>query len=126
VTEFRIVTGYQLPLDILIDDIFLVKTSGGQRQNVLADGIGAPVNIDFPRLEVDGLYPNSGDIIANYTESGAPVASFAVQKEVGTGKVTIINTNALYGSILSGSTGFPPTFEILAKILEMIGITKVG
>ena len=125
IKKLRIVTGNLLPVNILIDEIFVLEESGEGHPVTTADGIQGTLTIDLPNIEVEGLSPSADvRIIANYTLDGVPVAPFAIQKDVGSGKVTYLNANLLYQSILSGSSGFKSPYEVLVKILEMIGVEE--
>lgn len=123
IKQLKINTGAQLPVNILIDDIFALSESGENQLPVTADGIQGEVNIDLPNIEVETLsLGDNATIIANYTEKGVTVAPFAIQKNVGSGKVTYLNINLLYQSILSEGSGFTSPYELLLTILKMIGI----
>lgn len=124
ITKLHIDTGYQLPVNILIDEIFVIEESE-ERSVVLADGIDGAVSIDLPTIEVEGLgFSVDARIIANYTKNDVPIAPFALQKDFGSGKVTYLNANLLYEFILSESSGLKSPYEVLMKILEMIGIKE--
>lgn len=119
IEKLRIVTGKDLPVNILIDDIFVLEES--ERSIVRANGIQGTISIDLPIVEVEDLSPSAGAmVIANYTLDGVPVAPFAIQKDLGSGRVTYLNANLLYQSILSGGIGF--TYEVLVKTLEITGV----
>jgi len=123
INQLRIVTGSQRPINILIDDIFVLEESGKEHSIATADGIQGPISIDLPIIEVEGLSPSADvRVIANYTLDGVPVAPFAIQKDLDSGKVTYLNANLLYQSILSGSSAFTSPYEVLIKILEIIGV----
>jgi hypothetical protein len=123
IKELRMVTGDQMPVNILIDDIFVLEENDKELPMGIADGIRGTIKIDLPVIEVEGLTPSVDvRVIANYTLSGVPVAPFAIQKDLGSGKVTYLNANLLYQSILSGSSGFSSPYGVLVKILEMIGV----
>ena len=122
IKKLRIVTGSQLPVNILIDEIFVLEESE-KRFSVLANGISGTVNIDLPSIEVEALSPSKdARLVANYTENGLPVAPFAIQKDFDSGKVTYLNINSIYQSILSERSHFASPHETLAKILNLIGI----
>jgi len=118
IKELRIVTGFESPVDMLIDDIFVLKGYS----SVTANGISGSEIIDLSNLMVQNI-SSSPDVtlIANYTMNGVPVAPFAIQKSFGAGKVTYVNTNSLYKFILyeSNERLFP---EILIKMLETLNI----
>lgn len=119
INELRITTGPNLPVNILIDDIFVLKE--GERPIVKANGIQGTINIDLPITEVEDLsLSTDARVIANYTLDGVPVAPFAIQEDLGSGRVTYLNANLLYQSILSGGIGF--TYEVLVKTLEITGV----
>ena len=119
IKALRIVTGSELPVNILIDDIFVLEES--EHSIVRANGVQGTINIDLPIIEVEDMSPSADTrVIANYTLDGVPVAPFAIQKDLGSGKVTYLNANLLYQSILSDGSGF--TYEVLVKILETIGV----
>jgi hypothetical protein len=123
IKELRIITGKDLPVNILIDDIFVLEES--ERSIVRANGIQGTINIDLPIIEVEDLSPSADAmVIANYTLDGVPVAPFAIQKNLGSGSVTYLNANLLYQSILSGGSGFTSPYEVLVKILETTGVEK--
>ena len=122
ITKLHMDTGYQLPVNILIDEIFVIKESE-ERITVLADGIDGAPSIDLPNVEVESLgFSVDARIMANYTKDGVPIAPFALQKDFGSGKVTYLNANLLYDFILSESSGLLSPYEVLVKILEMIGV----
>jgi hypothetical protein len=119
IKELRIVTGGGLPVNMLVDDIFVVEES--ERSVIVADGVRGVININLPLTEVENLNPSADvKVIANYTLNGVPVAPFAIQRELGNGKVTYLNVNLLYQMVLSGSAG--ATYEVLLKILELVGV----
>ncbi len=123
IEKFRIVTGAELPVNILIDDIFVLEES--ERSIVRANGVQGAINIDLPIIEVEGLSPSADvRVIANYTLDGVPVAPFAIQKDLGSGKVTYLNANLLYQSILSEGSDFTSPYEVLVKILEITGVEE--
>ena len=125
IKKLRIITGPLLPVNILIDEILVLEESGKGRPIASADGIQGTTSIDLPTIEVEGLSPSADVMImANYTLDGVPVAPFAIQKDVDSGKVTYLNANLLYQSILSGSSGFTSPYEVLLKILEIIGVKE--
>lgn len=118
----RIDTGYTMPVNILIDEIFALEEIE-ERPIVMIDGIKGATTIALPDIEVQSLNPNvDARIIANYTKNGAPVTPFAIQKDFGNGKMTYLNINPLYQSILSGTSGFTAPKEVLEKILEIVGV----
>lgn len=121
IAELHIDTGWQLPVNILIDEIFVIEESH-EPTFVLANGVnGETLSIEFPLVGVEGLgFSGSSSIIANYTKDGASVAPFAFQQELGDGKVTYLNSNLLYEFILSESSGLRSPYEILLRVLEMI------
>jgi len=122
ITKLQIDTGYQLPVNILIDEIFVIEESE-ERSSVFADGIEGTVSIDLPMLEVEGLgFSVDARVIANYTTDGVPIAPFALQKDFGSGKVTYLNANLLYEFILSEGSGLESPYEELLEILTMIGV----
>lgn len=123
VKELRLLTGYLLPVSILIDDVFALRETGIERSTVLANGIGGSVSVALPEVEVED-FSWSGDakVIANYTRDAVPVAPFALQKDYGSGKITYLNMNLLYQSIISERTEFISPYEILVKVLEMVSI----
>ena len=119
IKKLEIDTGKELPVNILIDDIFVLKES--ERSIVRADGIKGTINIDLPNIEVERLSPGADvSVIANYTKDEAPVAPLALQKDFGSGKITYLNINLLFHSILSGGTEFITPYEVLVKIFKMI------
>jgi len=123
IEKLRIVTGTDLPVNILIDDIFVLEES--ERSIVTANGVQGTMNIDLPIIEVEDLSPSADvRIIANYTLDGVPVAPFAIQKDLGSGRVTYLNANLLYQSILFGGSGFTSPYEVLVKILEITGVEE--
>ena len=123
IKELRIVTGSQLPVNILIDEIFALEESGKGQPTVMVDGILGSVRIDLPNTEVKGLsLSDDVRVIANYTQNDIPIAPFAIQRDFGSGKVTYLNINLLYQSVLSESSGFTSPHEIFTKILELIGL----
>lgn len=124
VKNLRIVTGAKLPVNMLIDEIFAFERSK-ERSVVGVNGIEGMVSIDLPNIEVESL-SLGGDamVIANYTRDGVPVAPFAIQKDLGSGKVTYLNADSFYKSILSEGSVFKAPHEILVKILEIVGIEK--
>ena len=92
-------------------------------KDISADGIMGTVSIDLPTVAVEGLsFSVDARIIANYTKDGTPIAPFALQKDFGSGKVTYLNANLLYESILYERSGLRSPYEVLVKVLEMIGV----
>jgi hypothetical protein len=123
IKKLRILTGDLQPVNILIDDIFLLEEIGIEHSIIKTDGIQGTISIDLPIIEVEDLNSSAEvRVIANYTLNGVPVAPFAIQKDLGSGKVTYLNANLLYQSILYGTSGFSSPYEVLLKILETIGV----
>lgn len=120
INKLRIVAGYLMPVNMLIDEIFVL----GKRdeEHLPANGIKGEISIDLPSIEIKTLSSNKDvNVVANYTQGGLPVAPFAMQKDFGSGKVTYLNIDLLLESILSERVVVSP-HEILAKILEIAGI----
>jgi len=123
VQKLRIVTGFQLPLNMLVDDIFVLQKSSREHSTVLANGIQGISNIDLPTIGVEDLgFSVTGKIVANYTWNGMSVTPFAIQKEIGNGKVTYLNISSLYKSIISERSVFSSPHETLFTILAMLGV----
>ncbi len=123
IMELDVNTGSQLPVNILIDEIFVLKERSEKRDTVFADGIAGTENIELPGIKVETLSPSKDvRLIANYTENDLPTAPLAIQKDYGSGKVTYLNANLLYQSILAESSAFTSPHEVLIKILEIIGV----
>ncbi|TET18886.1 DUF4350 domain-containing protein [Candidatus Bathyarchaeota archaeon] len=119
--------GFVLPVNILIDDVFVLERvrekSSEEQLTVMVNGVQGLTGMDLPTIEVEDLGLNvTGKVVANYTWDGVPVALFAVQKEIDSGKVTYLNINLLYQSITSERSGFSSPHETLTKILATIGI----
>jgi len=131
IQRLRILTGgpqgFVLPVNILIDDIFVLERTSEKSNEkplaVMANGIQGMASMDLPTIEVEDLGLSvAGRVVANYTWDGVPVAPFAIQKEIGSGKVTYLNINLLYQSILSERSGFSSPHEMFTKILAMIDV----
>lgn len=125
ITQLRMITGFQLPVDILVDDIF-VFGHVGEESLVSADYIEGAVDIGLGNIEIENM--SSGldtTVIANYTQDSVPVAPFALQKEFGNGTVTYLNINLLYQYLISESYGIFSPHEIFIKILEIIGVQRL-
>lgn len=131
IQKLRIITGgpkeFVLPVNILIDDIFVLESvrekSSEERLAVMANGIEGSVSVALPEVEIKN-FSWSGDakVIANYTGDGVPVAPFAIQKHYGSGKITYLNINLLYQSIILERTKFASPHEMLIKVLKTVGI----
>lgn len=122
VKELRILIGYQLPVNMLIDDVFALKETGEGRRAVVANGISADgfMSMNFTDVEVENFsFSSDAEIIANYTKDGAFVAPLALRRIYGNGTLTYLNVNLLYQSIISERTQFAAPHEILARILEI-------
>lgn len=119
IKELRIATGFQLPVEILIDDIFALKTN----PIVTANSIIGKEVVDLPtQLMVPDIRLSTDVIsVANYTLDGIIVAPFAVQKNFGAGKITYVNINSVYEYVLfeSSEVLFP---DKLVEILESLNI----
>ncbi len=125
IRKLRIVTGSQLPVDMLIDDVFLMKETE-EHPIVLADGIQGLTTIDLPDIGIESLSQSLGSdvrVMANYTWEGESVTPFIIQKDFGNGKVTYVNINLLFQSIISKSDGISSPHEVLAKILVILGVS---
>lgn len=122
IKRLKIDTGYTMPVNILIDEIFALEEIE-ERPIVTIDGVKGATTIVLPDIEVQSLNPDvDARIIANYTKNGAPVTPFAIQKGFGNGKITYLNISPLYQSILSGTNGFTAPNEVLAKVLEIVDV----
>lgn len=118
IKELRVVTGFEMPVDMIIDDIFALRGY----PYVTANGIGSKETINLPIVMVQNIsFSAEVRVVANYTKDGTPVAAFAIQKDLGEGRVTYLNINLLYESILSEGAE-PVSTEMFVKILEMIDI----
>lgn len=122
IRQLRIVAGPLLPLNMLIDEIFMLGKEDDGSLPISANGISGEVSIGLPNIEIRSLTAN-GDVglLANYTNNGLPVTPFALEKSVGNGKVTYLNVDLLFQFILSEREEVASPYEILSKILEIIG-----
>jgi len=126
IEELNILTGNKLPVNMLIDEIFLMREVGEKPPIVLADGIQGSATIDFPEIEIEGMNRSLGSdirIIANYTWNGESVTPFAVQRDFGDGKVTYMNINSFYRAILDEQGWLSSPHEVFAQILVVLGVT---
>ena len=124
IKKLRIVTGFQLPVNMVIDDIF-VSGENGQTRPIMINGIQGEASIDLPTTEVNSMVQTAnGRVVANYTWNSEPVTPFAIQKEIGNGDVTYLNADLLYESIISESNGFSSSLEMLARVLATVGATS--
>ena len=126
ITRLKILTGYKLPVDMLIDEIFLMREIGEEPPVVFADGIQGSATIELPEIEIEGLSRSLGSdvrVIANYTWKGESVTPFIVQKDFGNGKVTYMNINLLYRSILTENGRFSSPHEVFTDVLVILGVT---
>ncbi|MFX1301669.1 MAG: hypothetical protein ACFFDE_12180, partial [Promethearchaeota archaeon] len=122
IKRLKIETGFTMPVDILVDDVFAVEETQ-ERRSVRIDGIEGTTTIALPEITVRSLSPSvDARIIANYTRSGAMVTPFAIQRDFGSGKITYLNINSLYNLFIYGSGGFAGGSEVLAKILELLEV----
>jgi len=123
IKRLKIETGFTMPVDILIDEVFAVEETQ-ERLSVRVDGIGGATSIALPEISVRSLNPSvDARIIANYTRSGATVTPFAIQKDFGSGKITYLNINPLYHLFVYENSGFAGGSEVLAKILELLEVS---
>jgi hypothetical protein len=124
IKKLRIVTGFQLPVNMVIEDIF-VSGENGQTRPIMINGIQGEASIDLPTTEVNSMVQTAnGRVVANYTWNSEPVTPFAIQKEIGNGDVTYLNADLLYESIISESNGFSSSLEMLARVLATVGATS--
>jgi hypothetical protein len=116
VKELRIVTGFQMPVNFLIDDIFALKGFS----LVMASSIKGEETINLSPISVSNInYGSDVKVIASYAQNGEFVAPFAIQKNFGKGKITYLNINTLYQSIFSEKINIT-VHETLLKILKII------
>ena len=120
INKLRIVAGYTMPVDMFIDEIFALGRA--DQEYFTVNGIADDVSTDLPIIKVQDLSSNEDlRVVANYTENGLPVTPFAIQKDYGNGKITYLNVDLLFPSILLERVVSSPS-EILAKVLEIVGI----
>jgi len=120
INKLRIVAGYLMPVDMFIDEIFALGR--GDQEYFTVNGIAGDVSTDLPQIRVQDLSSNEDlAVVANYTENSLPVTPFGFQKDFGSGKITYLNVDLLFPSILSERVVSSPS-EILAKVLEILGI----
>jgi len=121
VTKLEISTGYQLPVDILVDEIAVYRNITGS--TYVANKIIGSQTIDLPSIAVPSLdIGGTTGVIANYTLNELPVAPFAIEKDLGSGKVSFVNILPLNNFILSDARKFdvPDTLEKIYQILQII------
>lgn len=123
IQQLRIVSGFQLPVTMLIGDIFVLGKNSQASSVVLANGMQSGDSFSLPIVEVENINPRIYDtVIANYTWNGVAVAPLAIEMEIGSGRVTYLNINSLYKAIISERSGFSNPHELLLSILDHVGV----
>ncbi len=120
ITRLEISTGFQLPVDVLVDEIALYRNASGSA-NIANSIIGSHI-VDLPLITVPPLDLNGATgVIANYTLDGLPVAPFAIENNVASGNVSFVNILPLNSFIVTNLTKVN-VYEILVQIYQMLRI----
>jgi len=120
VTRLEISTGFQLPVDILVDEIAAYRNITGN--TYAANSIVDSQTIDLPTITVPSLdIGGTTRVIANYTLNGLPVAPFVMEKDSGAGKVSFANILPVNDFILSDA-GKVDVYDTLDKLYQTLQI----
>ena len=120
VTRLVMSTGFQLSVDILVDEITVYQNITGNTYT--ANSIVGSQTVDLPTITVSSLdIGGTTRVIANYTLNGLPVAPFAIEKDSGSGKVSFISISPVNDFIFSYA-GKVDVYDTLDKIYQILQI----
>jgi len=121
ITRLDISTGYQLSTDILVDEIAVYRNITGD--TYVANSIIGSQTVALPEMSVQTLNISATTgVIANYSFNGLPIAPFAIERNLGSGKVSIVNMLPLNNFVVSvvEKIGVYNTLERIYQMLQII------